>query len=81
MTWVAAGVAAASIAASLYSSNQAKQDAKGANKEAREGLEGGISRAEELLGPYIESSEAARRQLMIEMGLGGSIRDKDLSSI
>lgn len=81
MSWVAAGVAAAGIAASLYSSNQASKDASGAANDAKAGLEGGVGRATELLSPYIESSEAANRQLMIELGMGGSLRGKDEESI
>jgi hypothetical protein len=77
MTWVTAGVAAAGIAASLYSSNQASNDAKNANKKYAEGQQGGVEAATQLLSPYIQSSDAANRQLMIEMGLGSTLREQD----
>ena len=81
MTWVTAGVAAAGIAASLYSSNEAENASYAASKKNEGGIEGGVAAATQLLTPYIQSSDAANRQLMIEMGLGSTLREQDLKDI
>jgi len=81
MTWVTAGVAAAGIAASLYSSNEAENASYAASKKNEGSIEGGVAAATQLLTPYIQSSDAANRQLMIEMGLGSTLREQDLKGI
>mgnify|MGYP005824807699 CR=1 FL=1 len=81
MTWLKVGAVAGTTVAGAVHDSKSRSDAKKADKAAAARLEAGYQDAEQRLSPYLESSEAANRQLMIEMGMGESIRERDLADI
>ena len=77
MSWYVVGTTVLTVGAGAYTSEKERKSNRRANMSAEERRQESVDKAGELLGPYIESSEAANRQLMIEMGLGDPLREDE----